>query len=184
MEQVVAAYRENVGVSGVPDRKVRQVFRNWVSIAERAGRKVGLTVEEAQDCAMELITRLITQKYLVPSYRWLYRCARNAAINYRVQRERQSKILATPAMLPESRLSTPLDTLIEQERVEYLLSKLDQEPRRIFCCCLEGYSVAEIAELVGKTPNAVRLVLTRCRRKLRKVLAAEKKSEKNPSPPT
>jgi RNA polymerase sigma factor (sigma-70 family) len=155
---------------------------HFLHLAEREGQRYGLTYAEAQDCAMDLVVRLVLCENHVspeasdfaPSEAWFARCARNAAINAYHKRQRRREVFMQFA--PSESNSDPVATALEQcgrEHLEKLLLHLDEEPRLIFIRChLVGDSIGEIAHSLGKTPNAVRLILTRCRRRLRALLAS------------
>jgi RNA polymerase sigma factor (sigma-70 family) len=159
-------------------------FQRVVHIAEKEGRGRGLTVEEAQDCAMDFILRyLLAVSDTEPNEAelsrkpepWLIRCTRNAAINAYHKRERrhearveQEDIQITVVL--QTNASDPVFALLqqcEQEEIASLLENLEEGPRNVFMrCCLEGDSISDVATALGKTPNAIRLTLTRCRRRL------------------
>jgi RNA polymerase sigma factor (sigma-70 family) len=159
-------------------------FQRVVHIAEKEGRGRGLTVEEAQDCAMDFILRyLLAVSDTEPNEAelsrkpepWLIRCTRNAAINAYHKRERrheariESEDIQITVVL-QTNASDPVFALLqqcEQEEIASLLENLEEGPRNVFMrCCLEGDSISEVATALGKTPNAIRLTLTRCRRRL------------------
>jgi RNA polymerase sigma factor (sigma-70 family) len=156
-------------------------FQRVVHIAEKEGRGRGLTVEEAQDCAMDFILRyLLAEKPNEAELSrkpepWLIRCTRNAAINAYHKRERrheariESEDIQITVVL-QTNASDPVFALLqqcEQEEIASLLENLEEGPRNVFTrCCLEGDSISEVATALGKTPNAIRLTLTRCRRRL------------------
>jgi RNA polymerase sigma factor (sigma-70 family) len=106
---------------------------------------------------------------------WLIRCTRNAAINAYHKRERRQE---TPveqedialSVVVHTNASDPVFALLqqcEQDEIATLLDNLEDGPRQVFMrCCLEGDSISEVATALGKTPNAIRLTLTRCRRRL------------------
>jgi RNA polymerase sigma factor (sigma-70 family) len=166
-------------------------FQRVVHIAEKEGRGRGLTVEEAQDCAMDFILRyLLAVSDADPNEAelsrresglirkpepWLIRCTRNAAINAYHKRERrhEARVQTEDIQLTvviHTNASDPVFALLqqcEQEEIASLLENLEEGPRNVFMrCCLEGDSISEVATALGKTPNAIRLTLTRCRRRL------------------
>jgi RNA polymerase sigma factor (sigma-70 family) len=171
-------------------------FSYWIHLAEREGQRYGLTLEDAQDCAMDLIVRLVLWKSQnvmsegeesdhvpfassevtsIPSEAWFAHCAKNAALGVHRKQRRREEIFM---MLPPSSISTdPVEIVLErcaERHIEELLLHLDEEPRLVFTrCYLIGDSISEVATSLGKTPNAIRLVLTRCRRRLRALLTPQ-----------
>jgi RNA polymerase sigma factor (sigma-70 family) len=166
---------------------------HFIHLAEREGQRHGLTLEEAQDCAMDLVVRLVLWKSQnvapegedgedvlsasdevpsTPTEAWFARCARNAAIDaYRKRQRRRETFVTLP---PAGSDGDPIHVVLErcaEEHIEQLLLHLEEEPRAVFArCYLVGDSISEVAASLGKTPNAIRLILTRCRRRLRALL--------------
>jgi DNA-directed RNA polymerase specialized sigma24 family protein len=70
----------------------------------------------------------------------------------------------------------PVEIVLErcaERHIEGLLLHLDEEPRLVFTrCYLVGDSIAEVATDLGKTSNAIRLILSRCRSRLRVLLTS------------
>lgn len=68
------------------------------------------------------------------------------------------------------------DTVIigqEQERILVLLRRLPERQRQIMAWCYDGYKPAQIADILGIDPGAVRVSLHKARAALQAYLAEE-----------
>lgn len=101
---------------------------------------------------------------------WLYRIATNLARNHHRRRQ-------LIRWLPLTHLQGQQDHL-EHRIVEHSLVErvLDQLPGDYKVCLLlqvwEGFTCAEIGQIVGKTEDAVKMTLVRARRRFREVYAS------------
>ncbi|GIG63747.1 RNA polymerase sigma factor [Phytomonospora endophytica] len=106
--------------------------------------------------------------------------AKTALRSHVVRRNTRRRKGAVPGLdeIPEPRAdeSAQPERLLEDadpERVERLLRLLTPEQRAVVMGFITERSTAEIAALLGKTPEAVRKLLERARRRLRPALAEE-----------
>ncbi len=110
---------------------------------------------------------------------WLYRMAKNAAIDAGLKRarEREHRVDLSSIGCPESRISDPAKALIDAERHQQVLSAIRQlseiyrEP--FILRHLNGWSYAEIGEAMSLPVDTVETRLVRARRLLRAALTNE-----------
>lgn len=88
---------------------------------------------------------------------WVYRVALNTALSHRRQRRRAHEPLEAA---PERTEAPAGDALLALER---FLDALDPVQRAVLLLDLEGLSREQAAEVLGLTPNAVAIRLTRLR---------------------
>lgn len=107
---------------------------------------------------------------------WLYRVARNAAIDARrsLRRQRGVSLDAVPGDGPGEHHSDPATRLMQSELRERLLRAVEALPMRyrepFVLRHLEDWSYAQIAELLGLSLETVETRLVRARRLLREML--------------
>lgn len=147
-------------------------LETWIKL--RLGERLRRSVEPA-DIFQETMLRALRS---AESFRWrgqralanwLARIAENA-IQEQVRRARRQ----AHAAIEEGPAETPVSPSHEQrrgerfERLQRALDALDPVSRRVVeLSRLEGRSLADIAALVDRSPNAVALVLMRAMRKMR-----------------
>src|SRR5579871_2420076 len=145
-----------------------------VRIAYRHARQLGLSREDAQDCAMDF--RLHLQNSANPhpeNPAWLHRCAHNFACNYlrtqirRSRRERNWAERSTGATLPSSGTSQPPGprtlTLrkVLWEQLARLLHQCTPAQQELFMRYhVRRQSILELSRRTGRTPHALRQSLS------------------------
>lgn len=99
---------------------------------------------------------------------WLFRIARNTSVDARRRRRTHGAAPDTQSDAVLARLAAPDDpeqTAIQQEtltRLRELIATLDEFPRQLLALRFAGgLSATEIAEVVGKKPEAVKKRMTR-----------------------
>lgn len=156
-------------------------------VAHGYARRLQLSQDDAEDCAMEFVVCLLMQRRgqrrgdeasLTSSLSWVRRCARNHALNYHRALTRTSQHLASdvPAMALAG-LSAVLGMTGPEEacllgelsdRLGQALALLSVSQLHIFLRYhTEGETVREIAASVGRTPGAVKQSLAHTRKQLR-----------------
>lgn len=75
-----------------------------------------------------------------------------------------------------SREPTPPQALILIEMVEQFMAGLDQRGQDVLSLHLQGYSIGEIGDQLGRAPRTVRRTILRAKNRLRTYLAVEKVS--------
>ncbi len=145
--------------------------------------KVG-NAAEAEDLTAQVFTKAWEA---IGSYRWqghsfspwLFRIAHNLVVDYHRAR-RQTVVLDALETGPYARFSAEdrpeqvLHHLMTMERVQRAISQLTEEQQTVIILrFLEGYSTAEIAEIMGKKRGAIRGLQFRGLAALRKILGVE-----------
>jgi len=165
------------------------------SVARQQALRFKINRDDADDCAMEFVVRLLGDQHPVFADSWLRRCAVNHAKNYRrAQLRRQAKHLPWPDLVwskgnsetgvPGEFAATgpgPDECLLCGEfwsRLRILLSCLQPLPRQLFLRHhLGGESYPELGAATGKTPDAVRMIVSRAEACLLRVLSRQGTTE-------
>ena len=115
----------------------------------------------------------------LPSYRadaslktFVARIAQNRAISFVAKQVRQGPVAEVPERLVADSPS-PEESAIEASERRQLIEATRQLPlpqRQVIILILEGFSYAEIAEMLDIAPNALSLRLTRAKAALKKIL--------------
>ena len=155
------------------------VVSQYVEIVRRTVYRLVGNHADAWDCVQETFLEAVKVDRREPVRNWpaLLRHLATARsldllrVRYR-QRDRQS-----PKLAPEqavSREANPSSQAEASELADRLRVAVDQLPRRqaeVFCLsCFERMTSDEVAERVGISPTAARMLLSRARRRLRRLL--------------
>jgi len=139
----------------------------------------GLTrdASAAEDLVHEAFVRLLTEiaEGRPPAHvrAWLFRVAANLAAS----RGRRRGVAAryAPALVTRGIVPSPEDELLEREGARALhrrIADLPQDVRTALLLTADGYSGAEVARRIGRSPLATRSLLCRYRVRLRAATAA------------
>lgn len=133
------------------------------------------------ECFVQLVRNLSSFTGDEPAFRaWLFRVARNRLVDaWRAGRRRPAAPSADVGILHESRHQhEPADAdLIRRQAVEDVLALLGDDQRAVIVLrVLQQFSVEETAEILERSPGAVRVLQHRALRKLRDVLEANRLS--------
>ena len=105
---------------------------------------------------------------------WLYRIAHNLVIDHYRRRDRQSAIDLEEAPPMASDLEDPVETAemnIDAERLRAAIRRLtDEQAEVVSLRFLEGYSIAEVAEMTNRTEGAIKALQYRAVTTLRGLL--------------
>ena len=176
--------------------------RRALIVARRCARREGLSPDDADDCATEFVVRmlhryepkqLLTARTLT-SAAWLYRCARNHAIDFRRARARleQHESCALCALCTDVRTAVPAggaacapepdrqflrsDCLC---RMTDAINQLSHVQRQLFLRHhLGGEPILNLAADFQRSPHAVEQTLHRARHRLRLLLEKQGWSER------
>jgi RNA polymerase sigma factor (sigma-70 family) len=115
----------------------------------------------------------------LPSFRadsslrtFIARIAQNRSISFVAKQVRQGPVAEIPDELASS-MPTPEDSAIEASEHRMLLDATRRLPvpqKEVIILVLEGFSYAEIAEMLNIAPNALALRLSRAKAALKKML--------------
>jgi RNA polymerase sigma-70 factor (ECF subfamily) len=105
---------------------------------------------------------------------WLYRIAHNLVIDHYRRRDRQSAIDIEEAPPMASDLEDPVETAemnIDAERLRAAIRRLtDEQAEVVSLRFLEGYSIAEVAEMTNRSEGAIKALQYRAVTTLRGLL--------------
>ncbi|MEY4546468.1 MAG: hypothetical protein RL685_2663 [Pseudomonadota bacterium] len=140
-------------------------------------------VELAEDLLQETWLRLARSASGLPEGTqlrpWLFTVARNLYRSHRRWHLLDAERLRQLGWLPQAALPSPLEALsasTAQRALERALSQLPLEQREVLLLCAgSGLEPAQVASLLGLTPEATRQRLARARARLRQGLAALEK---------
>ena len=108
---------------------------------------------------------------------WLYRIAHNIVIDYYRRRERQSHVSIDEAPTLTATEHNPVQTAEMNMDVEQLQSAIqrltDEQGQVVSLRFLDGYSIAEVAEMLDKTEGAIKALQYRAVASLRQILLIE-----------
>jgi len=147
-------------------------------------RATGMTrdSEVAEDLVQEAFVRLAreVEQGRTPEYpkAWLHQVVQNLVRSWGRHRSVVDRYDA--AYVPPPAIGSPEDAILRVERarsVQDVLATLAPAERSSLLLAAEGYSGKEIAERLGRTPEATRTLMCRARSKVRAQLAAIESSE-------
>ena len=108
---------------------------------------------------------------------WLYRIAHNLVIDHYRRRDRQPSVNIDDAPPTASDLEDPVETAqmnIDAERLRAAIGRLtDEQSEVVSLRFLEGYSIAEVAAMVGRSEGAIKALQYRAVAALRSLLYDE-----------
>jgi RNA polymerase sigma-70 factor (ECF subfamily) len=106
---------------------------------------------------------------------FVFRIAHNRGITF-AARQRRRPSVPLPDSVPDERsdATAALDARERAERLRLAIRRLPPPQRQAISACLEGLSLAEIAELQATTTNNVSVRLTRAREALRAWLVEDR----------
>lgn len=122
--------------------------------------------EIARDLCQETFTRAWQHFAEVGRYtqprQWLYRVATNLALN---QRRRLPTLSLDDH---DSAVSDPTGRMVEREQIRQILAELPPKARAILILReVQQFSYAEIGELLGMSPDAIKMAVSRAREQFR-----------------
>lgn len=152
----------------------RAAYRELV----RAAMVAGATTEEAKDAASKTLLEML-RIWPVPGHPLTY--ARKAVVNNFIKEKTRGNLRAVRRLIERGHVSaregaedirfTSLET---REWVMGLLKRLPPAQRKVMACIVDGLSYEEIAEVLGKSRDAVRRNLSDARAGLVKLLNADR----------
>ena len=108
---------------------------------------------------------------------WLYRIAHNLVIDHYRRRDRQPSVNIDDAPPTASDLEDPVETAqmnTDAERLRAAIGRLtDEQSEVVSLRFLEGYSIAEVAAMVGRSEGAIKALQYRAVAALRSLLYDE-----------
>lgn len=156
----------------LPEARAEQLVRDYADLVTRIGYTWFGNPYDAQDICQTVLLRLMTRPGLPEApenaRRWVVRVAVNECKNLK----RSAWFRRTVALDDGLGLSVELPE--DGGEVLAAVQKLPLKYREpVYLHYYEGYSVAEIADLLGQRPNLVSTHLARARAKLKPLLGGE-----------
>jgi RNA polymerase sigma-70 factor, ECF subfamily len=159
---------------GGDDGAIQTLYRRYADRVYSVVRRVAGDDALAEDWAQEAWVRAIRA---LPTFRgdsqfgtWLHRIAVNSALYGRRGRERRT---SREAPLPDTIAgSAPPDRVLLRMRLEHAIAELPDGMRRVLVLHdVEGYTHAEIGEMLGVAPGTCKSQLFKARARMRTLLA-------------
>ncbi len=144
--------------------------------------------EEAEDVVQEVYLKLWKMRNELPSYQSIealaVRITRNLCLDLLRKRKKTLDVVESERREQESgRQSTPEDHAEKEEKIQLVHEMINRlpEPQRslIHLRHIEGKEYDEIAAMVNMTGNAIRVNISRARKKLREMLNTQYSPWKN-----
>ena len=158
----------------------RERFVELVQVEQESLRRFLLALCEgdqalADDLAQEtLIKAWLASDRFVERFKfstWLFKIARNTFLDYQKRADHNTEPI--DETLPS--LDRP-DDAFKYDDLYRALSQLAERQRTVILLYyMQGYSINEIAQIIGSNPVAVRQYLSRGRKQLKKLLEDEKR---------
>ena len=171
-----AIARDQAAFGALYDRHVVRVYRHIYYMVGNPAEAEDLTAQAFLQ-AWQAIPRY--QPRTAPFVSWLLRIAHNLGVSYLRSRKQNAELPET--LIDHSRLQNPeaaLDQRLNSERVHDAILKLRDEHRKVIILrFVEDLEYREVAEILGKSVAAVRVIQHRALNALRKQLKAEGATE-------
>jgi RNA polymerase sigma-70 factor (ECF subfamily) len=143
----------------------------------------GASMDEAKEAVAETLVELV-QRWddLTNPFAWAKRAARSHFFRekQRGPRRIRRKMVEQAAGSDEGQDDPELTVWEDNEWITQLLERLPPKQREVLALVLDGFAPAEIAELLGRSSDAVRQNLYEARKRLRSVLRGERADESGP----
>jgi RNA polymerase sigma-70 factor, ECF subfamily len=165
---VAAAQADPAAFGTIYERYLPRIYRYLASKASNPEEAADLT----QAVFLKAFDALASYKPgKTPFASWLFRIARNAAVDAHRRRRPTTPLEAVPWFDPETDGATPEALALQAERLSELraaIATLDSNRRDLLALRYAGgLTAAEIAPLVGKSPEAVKKLLQRTLQQLK-----------------
>jgi RNA polymerase sigma factor (sigma-70 family) len=143
----------------------RRHYRSLMKLIMAAGA----TLDEAYEAVDQTMEELLRRWHKI-NFPWAY--ARKAVVSNFLKRRKRDRECLTHMIkgghvCPESDDCREMNVWEDEEWIAQLLAKLPPTQREVIRCLVDGRTQAEIAELLGKTPEAIRKNLQLARERLR-----------------
>ena len=171
-----AIARDQVAFGALYDRHVVRVYRHIYYMVGNPAEAEDLTAQAFLQ-AWQAIPRYRIQS--APFVSWLLRIAHNLGVSYLRSRKQNTELPET--LIDHSRLQNPepaLEQRLNSERVRDAILKLREEHRKVIILrFVEDLEYREVAEILGKSVAAVRVIQHRALNALRKQMKNEESTE-------
>jgi RNA polymerase sigma-70 factor (ECF subfamily) len=161
-------------LAGIYDRYAEPIYRYLYRYLGDAA--------QAEDLTSEVFLRLLNVLNTPRAPRdqlqgWLYRVAHNLAMDWFRQRAKGEDLALIDALPGED--DSPLAEVEKRQargRLRAAIRELTVDQQRVLLLRFgQGYRIAEVSQLIGKSEGAVKILQHRAIRRLRKLLAPQEK---------
>ena len=141
----------------------------------RCGGSVATAEDLTQETFLAAVTELKKERRVVTPTPWIYGIARHKLLDYYRRRERQDRPFAVAETMDER----DDELVIEDEQraragaVTALTAVAATQRAALVLCYVDGYSVSEAAQLLGKSVEAVESLLARGRQSFKRAYREE-----------
>jgi len=141
----------------------------------RCGGSVATAEDLTQETFLAAVAELKREKRVVTPKAWIYGIARHKLLDYYRRLERQDRPLTLTADVEEPESETVVeDEQRERDGAVAALSTVAASQRAaLVLCYVDGYSVPEAAQLLGKSVEAVESLLARGRQSFKRAYREE-----------
>jgi RNA polymerase sigma-70 factor (ECF subfamily) len=136
----------------------------------RCGGSVADAEDLTQETFLAAVTELKKEKRIATPVAWIYGIARHKLIDHYRRQERVDRPLAVAWATEEleEKLVVPSDEKARERAITALAAVAASQRGALVLCYVDGYSVAEAAQLLGKSAEAVESLLTRGRQSFKR----------------
>ena len=154
------------------DRYSESIYRYLYRYLGEAAQAEDLTSEVFVKLLEVLGTRRAPRKQLQG---WLYRVAHNLAMDWFRRQSKGSTMALDEELVADSDLpAAAVEKRQDQQQLRLAIGQLTSAQQQVILLRFgEGFKVAEVAELMGKSPGAVKILQHRAIKRLRKLLDRE-----------
>jgi RNA polymerase sigma-70 factor (ECF subfamily) len=163
---------DNQALAEIYDRYSESVYRYLYRYLGDAAQAEDLTSEVFLRFLKALGTRRAPKEQLQG---WLYRVAHNLTMDWFRQQSRRPTVALDEELVADGDLpSTVAEKRQEQQRLRAAIARLTEGQQQVILLRFgEGYKVAEVAALMGKSEGAVKVLQHRAVKRLHKLLGPE-----------
>jgi RNA polymerase sigma-70 factor (ECF subfamily) len=156
------------------DRYAESIYRYLYRYLGDAAQAEDLTSEVFLKLLEVIGTRRAPREQLQG---WLYRVAHNLAMDRFRRRSRRPMVALNEELVADSDLpSITVEKRMDQQKLRVAIGQLTSDQQQVILLRFgEGFKVAEVAELMGKSQGAVKILQHRAIKRLRKLLEWEGK---------
>jgi len=141
----------------------------------RCGGSAATAEDLTQDTFLAAVAELKKERRVVSPTPWIYGIARHKLLDYYRRRERQDRPFAITATMeaPEDELVIEDEQRARDGAVAALAAVGASQRAALVLCYLDGYSVPETAQFLGKSVEAVESLLARGRQSFKRAYREE-----------
>lgn len=159
------------------------LYKQYFPLIYRYSYRLVGNLEEARQFTQQTFTKLydyLTSKQIIKKPKaFIYRIATNICYDYLRKKRKINEVIKNSALM-DSPQSNPDEELAKRERIELIRSALLKLPSKDQKCLIlyqEGFSYAEIAQVIRLKKTSVGKILSRATEKLALILKKEKSNE-------